>query len=298
MRTLSPATTVWLFRRRKLAMAFPRLDSRGRQKRDLRYLSVFDRKHGQSDGVWAHRSDLNFVVHGGGLRFSEYPPDGQRQRGRRDRGLFKKASATPFHIHLIHRRKLFSANRGLRASRCAPRGNPDRLRGGIAARVRHKASASRVREWLEVSTGCESSQSLIIGFELNQTSGDIESDLIAHWTRAMCHPTPLQGRHAERPSRKPSAHSCVREPNHVGYALTQQLWGQGHISHLSHAWISPRPTVLKNKNAGFIYIERLVVDAGVKLFNDLDTTARPRCCNSCGLAADGLMTAPSGKVSP
>ena len=67
-----------------------------------------------------------------------------------------------------------------------------------------------------------------------------------------------------------AAHPCVGDADHVGDALAQDLGGQAHVADLGHAGITARAAVLHHHHAGFVDIQRLVLDPGLVVVDVLE----------------------------
>ena len=72
-----------------------------------------------------------------------------------------------------------------------------------------------------------------------------------------------------------AAHARIADPDHVGDALAQDLRRQGHVANLGHAGIALGAAVLEDQHAGLVDIERLIVDAAVKIIAVFEDNCPP-----------------------
>src|SRR3954454_5033200 len=65
-------------------------------------------------------------------------------------------------------------------------------------------------------------------------------------------------------------HACVRDADHVAYALLEQLRRQGHVADLRHTRVALRTAVLQDHDAARVNVERIIVDAMVQVLDVLE----------------------------
>jgi hypothetical protein len=67
-----------------------------------------------------------------------------------------------------------------------------------------------------------------------------------------------------------TAHSSIRDANHVGDALLQYLGREGHIANFGHSRIAARAAVLQYHYATLVHFQSGIIDPGVEVFDVLE----------------------------
>ena len=128
----------------------------------------------------------------------------------------------------------------------------------------------------------------------------VQLDLSPSRTSASGPPTAASGQTCEHHRAVGrAAHARVGDAHHVGDARFSSFGGKRHIADLGHPGIALRAAVLEHHHAVFVDVQRRIVDSLLEILDVLEDDGAARdAASDAAIAADGLITAPSGARLP